>query len=151
MLDFLSFVYLNFLRHGYGRWQSIVDDKDLRFQEIICQELNLPVINSNQAGSQSLGSTAGAATGEASGNPPKENGGGSDVTGNVAAGTSDAAANQAHPFQDPAMTFHMRDTQRRQVEFIKKRVLLLEKGLNAEYQKEYFVSISFALHYSRFE
>ncbi|MED6158959.1 hypothetical protein PIB30_037850 [Stylosanthes scabra] len=28
--------------------------------------------------------------------------------------------------------------QRRQVEFIKKRVLLLEKGLNAEYQKEYF-------------
>lgn len=30
--------------------------------------------------------------------------------------------------------------QRRVVEFVKKRVILLEKGLNAEYQKEYFVS-----------
>ncbi|KAI3740301.1 hypothetical protein L2E82_30729 [Cichorium intybus] len=30
------------LKHGYGRWQAIVDDKDLRVQEVICQELNLP-------------------------------------------------------------------------------------------------------------
>ncbi|KAG4112846.1 hypothetical protein ERO13_D13G187950v2 [Gossypium hirsutum] len=28
--------------------------------------------------------------------------------------------------------------QRRQVEYVKKRVLLLEKGLNAEYQKEFY-------------
>ncbi|KAF2287266.1 hypothetical protein GH714_039485 [Hevea brasiliensis] len=33
------------LKHGYGRWQAIVDDKDLRIQEVICQELNLPFIN----------------------------------------------------------------------------------------------------------
>ena len=36
--------------------------------------------------------------------------------------------------------YHFREMQRRLVEFVKKRVLLLEKGLNAEYQKEYFVS-----------
>ncbi|KAI3498651.1 hypothetical protein L1887_34428 [Cichorium endivia] len=33
------------LKHGYGRWQAIVDDKDLRVQEVICQELNLPGVN----------------------------------------------------------------------------------------------------------
>ncbi|KAI4376191.1 hypothetical protein MLD38_013981 [Melastoma candidum] len=33
------------LKHGYGRWQAIVDDRDLKFQELICQELKLPVIN----------------------------------------------------------------------------------------------------------
>ena len=38
------------------------------------------------------------------------------------------------------LLYQFREMQRRQVEFIKKRVLLLEKGLNAEYQKEYFVS-----------
>ncbi|THF95586.1 hypothetical protein TEA_023533 [Camellia sinensis var. sinensis] len=32
------------LLHGYGRWQAIVDDKDLKVQEVICQELNLPVV-----------------------------------------------------------------------------------------------------------
>lgn len=45
---------------------------------------------------------------------------------------STAAANNA--------LYHFREMQRRLVEFVKKRVLLLEKGLNAEYQKEYFVS-----------
>ncbi|KAG0499919.1 hypothetical protein HPP92_004610 [Vanilla planifolia] len=33
------------LKHGYARWQSIVEDKDLGIAEIVRQELNLPVIS----------------------------------------------------------------------------------------------------------
>lgn len=43
---------------------------------------------------------------------------------------------------DSSTMYNFREMQRRHVEFIKKRVLLLEKGLNAELQKEAFVSIS---------
>lgn len=41
-----------------------------------------------------------------------------------------------------ALLYQFREMQRRQVEFIKKRVLLLEKGLNSEFQNEYLVSSS---------
>ena len=50
------------------------------------------------------------------------------------------SANRAQIFQDSSVLYHFREMQRRQVEFIKKRVLLLEKALTAEYQKEVFVS-----------
>ncbi|XP_048331491.2 CHD3-type chromatin-remodeling factor PICKLE isoform X2 [Ziziphus jujuba] len=123
------------LKHGYGRWQAIVDDKDLRIQEVICQELNLPFISlpvANQTGSQAQNGSN-AATTEA----PKENGSGNDIATDIPQGTTDAA-NQSQMYQDSSILYHFRDMQRRQVEFIKKRVLLLEKGLNAEYQKEYF-------------
>ncbi|KAL9442896.1 hypothetical protein AB3S75_016291 [Citrus x aurantiifolia] len=109
------------LKHGYGRWQAIVDDKDLKVQEVICQELNLPFINLPVPGASSQ-----APNGANSANPEalqmQGNSTGNDSAAAGVQGTTDAA-NQA---------------QRRQVEFIKKRVLLLEKGLNAEYQKEYF-------------
>ncbi|KAL9338729.1 hypothetical protein Peur_067744 [Populus x canadensis] len=129
------------LKHGYGRWQAIVDDKDLKVQEIICKELNLPFIRLpvlGQAASQAQnGSTSNMDNAEAPSTQTQVNG-----TGNVAAadgahGTTDVA-NQAQLYQDSSILFHFRDMQRRQVEFIKKRVLLLERGLYAEYQKEYF-------------
>ncbi|KAF4352937.1 hypothetical protein G4B88_001370 [Cannabis sativa] len=127
------------LKHGYGRWQAMVDDKDLRIQEIICQELNLPCINlavANQAVSQVHDGTN-VTTTVAPTNPPKEIHGETVVTTDVAKATVDAA-NQSQLYQDSTILNHYRDMQRRQVEFIKKRVILLEKGLNAEYQKEYF-------------
>ncbi|GAY44315.1 hypothetical protein CUMW_081240 [Citrus unshiu] len=103
------------------KWQAIVDDKDLKVQEVICQELNLPFINLPVPGASSQ-----APNGANSANPEalqmQGNSTGNDSAAAGVQGTTDAA-NQA---------------QRRQVEFIKKRVLLLEKGLNAEYQKEYF-------------
>lgn len=101
--------------------------------------MNLPIINlpiANQGGSQAQNGSN-AATTEA----PRENGSGNDVATDVPQGTTDAA-NQSQVYQDSSILYHFRDMQRRQVEFIKKRVLLLEKGLNAEYQKEYFVSRS---------
>ncbi|MBA0703532.1 hypothetical protein Golax_015850 [Gossypium laxum] len=129
------------LKHGYGRWQAIVDDKELRIQEVICQELNLPFINlpvPGQAGSQ-VQYGVNVTNIESTGNQTRGNGSGNDVGGEVGQGATDAG-NQAQIYQDPSILYHFRDMQRRQVEYVKKRVLLLEKGLNAEYQKEYYVS-----------
>ncbi|KAL8214582.1 hypothetical protein R6Q57_004031 [Mikania cordata] len=107
------------LKHGYGRWQAIVDDKDLRVLEVICQELNLSSGNLSLPGvsqPQFAASAGGNLDGQtmASGGQPQDPG----------------ASNNA--------LYHFREMQRRVVEFVKKRVMLLEKGLNAEYQKEYF-------------
>ncbi|KAK7283118.1 hypothetical protein RIF29_12416 [Crotalaria pallida] len=126
------------LKHGYGRWQAIVDDKDLKLQELICKELNLPLITlpgPGQVGSQ-VQNGANLMNAEVPGNQSGENGG-NDIAADGAQGSGDAR-NQTQLYQDASILYHFRDMQRRQVEFIKKRVLLLEKGLNAEYQKEYF-------------
>lgn len=94
----------------------------MRVQEVICQELNLPGVNLTVPGaSQPQLATAGSSgldgqTANSGGTQPQDT----------------AASNNA--------LYHFREMQRRVVEFVKKRVLLLEKGLNAEYQKEYFVS-----------
>ncbi|XP_065848676.1 CHD3-type chromatin-remodeling factor PICKLE-like [Euphorbia lathyris] len=129
------------LKHGYGRWQAIVDDKDLRIQELICHELNLPFINlpvpglgNPQAQNGVKSSSVEAPTAQVQGN-----GTGNDLGADVAPGATDVP-NQPQLYQDSSVLYHFRDMQRRQVEFIKKRVLLLEKGLNAEYQKEYFAN-----------
>ncbi|KAK3036792.1 hypothetical protein RJ639_030484 [Escallonia herrerae] len=152
------------LKHGYGRWQAIVDDKDLRVQEVICQELNLPFINlPAPGGSQAQVTVPGGSQAQivASGvsqtkiAPPggsqANDGadvGGPQTTGNQVKGTvsgNDLGANAAQGvadrsqlYQDSSVLNHFREMQRRQVEFIKRRVLLLEKALNAEYQKEFF-------------
>ncbi|KAI4337260.1 hypothetical protein L6164_015699 [Bauhinia variegata] len=126
------------LKHGYGRWQAIVDDKELKIQEVICQELNLPFINlpvPGQVGSQ-VQNGANLTNVEAPSNQTGENSE-NDVTADNTHGSGDAR-NPAQLYQESSIIVHFRDMQRRQVEFIKKRVLLLEKGLNAEYQKEYF-------------
>ena len=130
------FLFIIVVRHGYGRWQAIVDDKDLKIQEVICQELNLPFLNfpvAGQVGSE-LPNVINLTSAEAPNNQSKENG--SDLAADNAHGAGDAR-NQA--YQEISIFNRFRDMQRRQVDFIKKRVLLLEKGLNGEYQKEYFV------------
>nr|XP_016476517.1 PREDICTED: CHD3-type chromatin-remodeling factor PICKLE [Nicotiana tabacum] len=149
------------LKHGYGRWQAIVDDKELRIQEIICKELNLPFINLPVPGASqpqvppapgasqaqvtvpgasqaAIGvNTANAGPAGAAGSQVKATGDGNAYGADLSHGTSDPS-NRPQPYQDPSSLYHFREMQRRQVEFIKKRVLLLEKGLNAEYQKEAF-------------
>ncbi|XP_044463556.1 CHD3-type chromatin-remodeling factor PICKLE-like isoform X3 [Mangifera indica] len=127
------------LKHGYGRWQAIVDDKDLKVQEVICQEMNLPFINlpfPGQSSTQSQNDTNTANT-ETLGSQTQVNGTGTDSTADGVQGTTDVV-NQPQQYQDSSILYRFRDMQRRQVEFIKKRVMLLEKGLNAEYQKVYF-------------
>ncbi|KAF7817290.1 CHD3-type chromatin-remodeling factor PICKLE isoform X1 [Senna tora] len=124
------------LKHGYGRWQAIVDDKDLKIQEVICQELNLPFINLPVPGQVSSQAQNGASlsNAEVPSNQCRENGG-SETPADGALGSGDVR-NQTHLYQDSSILYHFRDMQRRQVEFIKKRVLLLEKGINVEYQQE---------------
>ncbi|KAK8591377.1 hypothetical protein V6N13_031423 [Hibiscus sabdariffa] len=75
--------YEGIKEHGYGRWQAIVDDKDLRIQEVICQELNLPIINlpvAGQAGSQVQDGSNTTNT-ESAGNQTQGNGSGNSVGG----------------------------------------------------------------------
>ncbi|KAK1369927.1 CHD3-type chromatin-remodeling factor PICKLE [Heracleum sosnowskyi] len=138
------------LKHGYGRWQAIVDDKEWRVQELICQELNLPFINLPISGSQPHVSGVGGSLEQAVGAGGSLTQGGNvsstettphnmktAIGGNgsgpeVAQGAPDGT----NAYQDPSSVLsHFREMQRRQVEFIKKRVLLLEKALNLEYQK----------------
>ena len=75
ILCHLLLTYL-IVRHGYGRWQAIVDDNDLRIQEVMCLELNLPFINlpvQGQAGSQ-VQTGANATNVESTGNQTRGNG-----------------------------------------------------------------------------
>ncbi|XP_026427276.1 CHD3-type chromatin-remodeling factor PICKLE-like [Papaver somniferum] len=126
------------LKHGYGRWQNIVDDKDLHLQEIICQEQNLPFINTSSYGPSQMNAGVNPVNPEMTSNKQSTGSGGvNDFKSDFALGTAENA-NRAQVFQDPSMLYNFREMQRRLVEFIKKRVLLLEKGLNAEYQKVYF-------------
>ncbi|KAI8569193.1 hypothetical protein RHMOL_Rhmol02G0259700 [Rhododendron molle] len=125
------------LKHGYGRWQAIVDDKDLRVQELICQELNLPFITLPVPGASQAQDAANIAATETPANQTKETGGGPDLAAEAAQGAPDAP-NRTQLYPDSNTLYHFREMQRRQVEFVKKRVLLLEKALNAELQKEAF-------------
>ncbi|KAK6912519.1 Chromo domain [Dillenia turbinata] len=123
------------LKHGYGRWQAIVDDKDLTIQEVICQEQNLPVITLPVPGGPRMHDNSNAANSEGvNGGQSRESDGQNEVAADGAQGATDSA-NKAQAYPDSSIIYHFREMQRRQVEFIKKRVLLLEKGLSAELQK----------------
>lgn len=76
---------------------------------------------------------------EAPGNQSRDNGG-SDMAADGVHATGDTR-NQQQLFQESSLLYHFRDMQRRQVEFVKKRVILLEKGLYSDYQKIYYVSL----------
>ncbi|KAI8547605.1 hypothetical protein RHMOL_Rhmol07G0208400 [Rhododendron molle] len=122
------------LRHGYGRWQAMLDDKELRVPEIICQELNLPIITLPVPGASQVQDGAYTAI---SGTPVNQTNGtanGNGLAADVAQGPVDT--NRAITSQGLSMTYNFREIQRRQVEFIKKRVLLLEKAINTEYGNE---------------
>ncbi|XP_015079213.1 CHD3-type chromatin-remodeling factor PICKLE isoform X1 [Solanum pennellii] len=148
------------LKHGYGRWQAIIDDKELRIQEVVCKELNLPSITLPVPGasqpqvppapgaSQAL-PASGVSQVSAPGVYQAPNGlntANAGTTGNqvkaadetnheVSHGTSDPS-NRTQLHQDSSLLYHFREMQRRQVEFIRKRVMLLENAINAEYQRE---------------
>ncbi|PKA66152.1 CHD3-type chromatin-remodeling factor PICKLE [Apostasia shenzhenica] len=104
------------LKHGYARWQSIIEDKDVGLGETVRQELNLPVINGSFIGGV---------------NQTTDNAN----SGYSANGSSDAPkGNQLNP--DYTMLYQFREVQRRLVDFIRKRYHLLEKAMNTELLKE---------------
>ncbi|XP_072989353.1 CHD3-type chromatin-remodeling factor PICKLE isoform X2 [Typha latifolia] len=100
------------LKHGYARWQSIIEDKDVGLADIVRQELNLPSVNGTF--------TDGVQTDEGAGSAYSVN------------GTSEATkGNQLGP--DYSTLYQFREVQRRIVEFIRKRYHLLEKAMDLEY------------------
>ncbi|KAH9622679.1 hypothetical protein KSS87_011395 [Heliosperma pusillum] len=118
----VNIVFYSVSRHGYGRWQAILDDKELKFQEVICQELNLSLIKLDSLVS----------------NQPQV---GSTVAIAESADSQKVTVSQNRPAvtegtYTTTLLYQFREMQRRSLEFIKKRVLLLEKGLYAECQKE---------------
>ncbi|CAL5332035.1 unnamed protein product [Camellia sinensis] len=125
------------LKHGYGRWQAIVDDKDLKVQEVICHELNLPVVTLPMPGASQSQDGANVVSAETPMNETKATVVGNDLAVDAANRAPDAA-NRSQLFQDSSSLYHYREMQRKQVEFIKKKVLFREKLLNTEYQKEVF-------------
>ncbi|KAL9226735.1 hypothetical protein vseg_002510 [Gypsophila vaccaria] len=116
------------LKHGYGRWQAILDDKELKIEEVICQELNLPMITLASLASNQHQVASTVAKAESAGDSQK----GTASQNGPAADTVPVGPDTTN------LLYQFREMQRRQVEFIKKRVLLLEKGITAEYQKEYY-------------
>lgn len=91
----------------------MVDDKELGIQELICKELNLPNISSS--------ATEQADLPESSLNQ---------TTGTVVNNNASADGGQRNPLM-----------QKKVVEFVRKRVHLLEKALNYEYAEVYYVCI----------
>ncbi|CAL5332032.1 unnamed protein product [Camellia sinensis] len=107
-------------RHGYGRWQAIVDDKDLKVQEVICQELNLPAVTLPVPGASQSQDGANVVSAETPMNETKGTVVGNDLAVDAAKRAPDAA-NRSKLFQDSSSLYHYREMQRRQVEFIKKK------------------------------
>lgn len=117
----------------------MLDDKELKVTEIICQELNLPIITLSVPGVSQAQDGAYTAT---SGAPVNQTNGTANMNGltsDAAQGTPDAV-NQTTTSQGSSALHKVRDIQRRQVEFIKKRILLLEKAVNTEYGNDVLVS-----------
>ncbi|THG19793.1 hypothetical protein TEA_000033 [Camellia sinensis var. sinensis] len=108
------------LKHGYGRWHAIVDDKDLKVQEVICQELNLPVVTLPVPGASQSQDGANVVSAETPMNETKATVVGNDLAVDAANRAPDAA-NRSQLFQDSSSLYHYREMQRRQVEFIKKK------------------------------
>lgn len=89
-------------RHGYAKWQAIAEDKHFGIAEIVRQELNL---NSIPSSSELFNSTGNDFV------PPSEE------------------ATRETQLQSQ---LQLREMQRRVVEYVKRRVLLLERNINAE-------------------
>ncbi|CAL5332029.1 unnamed protein product [Camellia sinensis] len=107
-------------RHGYGRWQAIVDDKDLKVQEVICQELNLPVVTLPVPGASQSQDGANVVSAKTPMNETKGTVVGNDLGVDTANRAPDAA-NRSQLFQDSSSLYHYREMKRRHVEFIKKK------------------------------
>ncbi|KAK9101787.1 hypothetical protein Sjap_019041 [Stephania japonica] len=80
------------LKHGYGRWQAIVDDKDLQIQDVICKEQNLPLLNSTfPGGVQMHDGTTFSNTDDTTNGQLKGNNGENESVSNVVHGGTESA------------------------------------------------------------
>eukprot|EP00250_Pteridium_aquilinum_P017954 c23861_g1_i1 orf=626-5110(-) len=119
------------LKHGYGRWQEIIEDAQSDLKGHICKELQLPTSGSGATldGSRSPSKVLG----QENLCVPKEEDSGqaAGMTSIHAAGQEDAGTGSSAADRQDEHRIH-----KRMVEFLKKRVVLLERALNAEYHQE---------------
>ncbi|XP_047161862.1 CHD3-type chromatin-remodeling factor PICKLE-like [Vigna umbellata] len=118
------------LKHGYARWHDIIKDKDLKIEEVICQELNIPVADVSvqvQSDSRKLyGPNITNVESSTSFKKSKQ----SDLCG------SSDRGKQTQSHRKSVTWDQNKQIHRAHIEFIKKRLRLLETGLTAECQNE---------------
>lgn len=119
------------LKHGYGRWQEIIDDAQLELKSFISKELQLPssgsglVLDGSRSPTKMLVQEITRIPKE---EDPKQAVGMNSIQ---AAGQDDAGTGSSNADRQEDQRIH-----KRMVEFLKKRVALLEKALNVEYHQE---------------
>uniref|UniRef100_A0A1D1YBA8 CHD3-type chromatin-remodeling factor PICKLE n=1 Tax=Anthurium amnicola TaxID=1678845 RepID=A0A1D1YBA8_9ARAE len=122
------------LKHGYAKWQAIVEDKDTGIADVVRQEQNLPFANGFVTGcaqTNGVPSTNGAIPSGTTDGQMQRSGSGNVSASLITDGTSDVSrGNQSFP--DASMLYHIREVQRRMVEVIRKRFILLEKAIHTE-------------------
>uniref|UniRef100_A0A7N0U7Q7 CHD3-type chromatin-remodeling factor PICKLE n=1 Tax=Kalanchoe fedtschenkoi TaxID=63787 RepID=A0A7N0U7Q7_KALFE len=118
------------MKHGYGRWQYILDDQELMINKVVSRELNLPLIRVS-VGTVEAQDNGNSSAAETNGNQSFK----IDGTNGV-----NDAVRQAQLYQDASSSYNEKEIQRRYVEFVKKRVLLLEKAFNVELYKEHLAA-----------
>lgn len=109
------------LKHGYARWQTIVEDKEIGLAEVVCQEQNLHLLHSSVPGAGQLNDGSNTGT---------------SINGGVSSGMANNPEGSLGNESGSRMLL-FREVLKKVVEFIKKRFILLEKAINTEeYLKE---------------
>ncbi|KAH7280823.1 hypothetical protein KP509_36G015700 [Ceratopteris richardii] len=115
------------LRHGYGRWQEIIEDPQFDLKPFICKELQLPLSAGGQV-SEGSRSPIKAVSKESKDEYSIQQPG---VSANHIPGQEDGGMGALATDRSDEHRIH-----KRMVEFVKKRVVLVERALNAEYHQE---------------
>ncbi|CAM6088601.1 unnamed protein product [Calypogeia fissa] len=113
------------LKLGYGRWQAIVDEPELGLQSVIRNEI---LLRENSGDGRTADGEL--ATGSTATNTENNLDGGSDEKGSDDDAPGDGLGPGGNKENSEAYM------QKKMVDFVKRRVLVLEKVLNAEYLKE---------------
>ncbi|EFJ11544.1 hypothetical protein SELMODRAFT_158748 [Selaginella moellendorffii] len=115
------------VKHGYGRWQAICEDEEYGLQPVLFQELfsSIPNSNSSAPATTDLNQDAGV---EAIPLQPENK--------NLTGDKQEDAAKPSDPHSDEHRDAMDAQLQRKTMEFFRKRILVLEKVLNAEYHDE---------------
>lgn len=130
------------LKHGYGRWLEIIDDTHLDFRATICKELQLPSVAGDSSGMNGTISPPRPNLQESSGILKEDNDKSTVALVTLqAVGQNDAGKALSSIDKHEDLSACSKDAQnqrmhKRMIEFLKKRVVLLEKALNAEYHQE---------------
>ncbi|MCO5574578.1 hypothetical protein L7F22_028366 [Adiantum nelumboides] len=119
------------LKHGYGRWQEIIEDAESDLKSSICEELQLSASGSASMHDGSRSPTKAPCHDGVTFLKEEVSGQGMCINANPAGGQEDGGIGFSASDRPDEHRIY-----KRMVEFLKKRVVLLERALNAEYHQE---------------